>query len=103
MSDVDTDREVWDEALRIAFSVHEVARVLFRQRSLEGHYATLEADNVLLREVLADAHDALGELMSSPFVAIDWPQLASYLGHAELADLKERIDAAIAKATGGAS
>jgi hypothetical protein len=102
MSDVDTDREVWDEAARIAFSVQEVARVLFRQRSLEAHYATLEARNARLVDVLADAHDALGELMASPFVQIDWPRLADYLGNEAWCGLGERVGAALALARGPA-
>lgn len=98
MSDVDTDREVWDEAARIVFSVHEVSRVLFRQRSLEEHYATLEAANVRLRDALGDAHDALGELMASPYVQIDWPDLAAYLGNDSWIGLKERIEDALGEA-----
>lgn len=48
-----------------------------------------------LLRVLEDAHDALGELMSDPFVQIDWGDLAAHTGNDAWIGLKDRLDAAI--------
>lgn len=79
---------------------HEVERAQYLEADANARLIAAAPD---LKAALEDAHDALGELMSGPFVQIDWGDLAGYLGNDAWIGLKERIDAALAKATGEAS